>query len=93
MTVPLRRLARDVAIACGLLAPVVWAAVIIYAGTLRPEFSHATQYISELGERSSTTKLLMRYGAFVPTGLMHMTFAAHLFVAYRKQPLAAAAVA
>jgi hypothetical membrane protein len=91
MTAPLRTLARDVAIACGLLAPVVWAGVIIFAGTLRPEFSHVTQYISELGERTSTTELLMRYGAFVPTGLMHVTFAAYLFVAFRKQPLAAAA--
>ena len=59
-----------------MIAPLLWAATIVLAGELRPAFDHASQYISELGERGSSTELLMRYGSFVPTGLMHVGFAA-----------------
>ncbi len=60
---------------CGLLAPLLWAAVIALAGELRPGFDHVGQYISELGERGSSTASLMRYAGFVATGLMHIAFA------------------
>jgi len=73
---------------CGMLAPVLWAWAIIFCGSLRPEYSHFTQYISELGERGSFTEFIMRYAAFVPTGLMHMAFAAFLYVAFKDSPLA-----
>jgi hypothetical membrane protein len=78
---------------CGVLAPLLWAAVILIAGGLRPGFSHYAQYISELGERGSTTELLMRYGAFIPTGLMHMGFAALLYARFRGNRYAALAAA
>ena len=71
-------------ILCGVLAPLLWVSAIVFCGTLRPGFSHFTQYISELGERGSSTELLMRYGAFVPTGLMHIAFAATLATAFRS---------
>lgn len=76
---------------CGMLAPVLWASLIVYCGSVRPEFSHLTQYISELGERGSSTELIMRYAAFVPTGLMHMAFAAFLYAAFRGERLTALA--
>lgn len=68
---------------CGMLAPLLWASAIIFCGSLRPEYSHFTQYISELGERGSSTEFIMRYAGFVPTGLMHIAFAAFLYVAFR----------
>ena len=34
---------------CGRMAPVLWALVIIFGGSLRPEYSHFSQYISEVG--------------------------------------------
>ncbi len=73
---------------CGLIAPVLWAAVIIFSGYLRPEYSHYSQYISELGERGSSTEFIMRYGAFVPTGLMHIAFAAFLSTVFKDTPIA-----
>ena len=73
---------------CGLLAPVLWASAIIFGGSLRPEYSHFNQYISELDERGSSTELIMRYAAFVPTGLMHIAFAAFLFFAFKDNPVA-----
>jgi hypothetical membrane protein len=74
-------------ILCGVLAPLLWAAAIAYCGTLRPGFSHFTQYISELGERGSSTEALMRYAAFVPTGLMHIAFAAALATIFKSNRL------
>ena len=60
---------------CGLLAPVLWAAMIVISGELRPGFDHVSQYISELGERGSPTESLMRYGGFVTTGVLHLGYA------------------
>jgi len=74
-----------------MLAPLLWAFAIIFCGSLRPEYSHFTQYISELGERGSSTEFTMRYLGFVPTGLMHIAFAAFLFAAFRGGKLAAIA--
>ena len=76
--------ALEAGILCGVLAPLLWASAIVFCGTLRPGFSHFTQYISELGERGSSTELLMRYGAFVATGLMHVAFAAALATAFKS---------
>ena len=69
----------------GMLAPLLWAGAIVYCGALRPAFSHYRQYISELGERASSTELIMRYTGFVPTGLLHIAFAAFLLVTFRGQ--------
>ena len=79
---------RKIGILCGMAAPVLWASAIIFCGSLRPEYSHFAQYISELGERGGSTEFIMRYAAFVPTGLMHMAFAAFLYVAFKGSPLA-----
>lgn len=73
---------------CGLLAPLWWAFAIALCGSLRPEYRYFTQYISELGERGSSTELIMRYAGFVPTGLLHMAFAAFLYAAFRGARLA-----
>jgi hypothetical membrane protein len=69
------------------------AAVIVLCGSLRPGYDHLTQYVSELGERGSSTELLMRYAGFVPTGLMHVAFAASLRAVFRNYRLSAAASA
>ncbi len=73
---------------CGILAPVLWAAAIIFCGSLRPQYNHLTHYISELGERGSSTEFIMRYAGFVPTGIMHMAFSAFLYVAFKESRLA-----
>lgn len=61
---------------CGLVAPLLWLAVIVIGGELRPGFDHVGQYISELGERGSSTEGFMRYAGFSATGLMHVAYAA-----------------
>lgn len=61
---------------CGLVAPLLWAAAIILAGELHPGFDHVSQYISELGERGSSSAMLMRVGGFVGSGLLIVGYAA-----------------
>lgn len=68
---------------CGILSPLIWLTLIGVAGELRPGFSHITQYISELGERGSTTETLMRYAAFEFTGFLYLCFAAALIADFR----------
>lgn len=74
----------QVGLLCGVIAPVLWVAVIVTAGALRPGFDHVPQYISELGERGSATEVFMRYGGFVPTGLMHVAYAAAFHATVRR---------
>jgi len=45
---------RRLGIVCGILGPLLWLSLIGMAGAMRPEFSHITHYISELGERGSS---------------------------------------
>ncbi|WP_026602818.1 DUF998 domain-containing protein [Methylomonas sp. 11b] len=63
-------------ISCGIAAPVIWLSLIGLAGTMRPEFSHSYQYISELGERGSVTEVPMRYIGFGFAGFLYVSFAA-----------------
>jgi hypothetical membrane protein len=69
---------------CGILAPLLWAAVIVIAGELRPGFDHVAQYISELGERGSSNAAFMRYAGFVASGALHVAYAAAFYAALRR---------
>jgi hypothetical membrane protein len=68
---------------CGVLGPLLWLSLIGLTGAMRPEFSHITNYISELGERGSSTEFLMRYAGFVFTGFLYVCFAAALRATFR----------
>lgn len=70
---------------CGLVAPLLWLAVIVIGGELRPGFDHVGQYISELGERGSSTEIFMRYAGFITTGLMHIGFAAAFYATVGRE--------
>ena len=70
-------------ILCGIIGPLLWLSLIGLAGAMRPEFSHVTQYISELGERGSATEALMRFAAFEFTGFLYLCFASALLVIFQ----------
>ena len=75
---------RKFGLYCGVISPILWLALIAVAGALRPDFSHVTHYISELGERGSATEALMRYGAFGFTGVLYLCFAGALLASFRN---------
>ena len=69
---------RRLGLWCGIIGPILWLGLIATTGALRPDFNHITHYISELGERGSSTESVMRYGGFVFTGVLYLCFAGAL---------------
>jgi hypothetical membrane protein len=43
--------------ACGIVAPLLWASMVIYSGSRHPGYSHVRQYVSDLAARGSSTRL------------------------------------
>jgi hypothetical protein len=54
----------------GVLAPLVFVAAVVLTAAGRPEYRHATQAISELGEIGASQAALMNYGGFLLYGLL-----------------------
>jgi hypothetical membrane protein len=54
----------------GLAGPVWFAAVATLCASLRPDYSHAHQFLSELGATNTPNASLMNYAGFLPLGLM-----------------------
>jgi hypothetical membrane protein len=67
---------------CGILGPLLWLSLIGVAGAMRPEFNYVTHYISELGERGSSTEFMMRIAAFGFTGFLYVCFASALLATF-----------
>jgi hypothetical membrane protein len=78
---------------CGMAAPFVWALVIAYSSSRHQEYSHYSQFVSELGERGSSTESIVRYAGFIVTGAMHVAYSLFLYATFRAQRLAAFAAA
>src|SRR5262245_39313271 len=55
-------------------APLLWLATLVYVGSLRPEYSHYRQYVSELAARGTPTQHLMQVAGFILPGLMVVAF-------------------
>lgn len=92
-SIVLRVSLRKSGILCGVVGPIVWLSLIAGAGAMRPEFNPLVQYISELGERGSSTEFLMRYAAFGFNGVLYLCFAAALRATFRDGWLSAVAAA
>ena len=60
--------------AAGIAAPLLWAAALLYVGSLRPEYNPWRQYISELAARGTPTQHLMQVAGFFLPGLMVIAF-------------------
>src|SRR5215510_15935279 len=58
----------------GIAAPVLWVVALVYVGSLRPEYSHYRQYVSELAARGTPTQHLMQVVGFILPGLMVVAF-------------------
>jgi len=68
-----RRRARVLALG-GIVGPLLFAAVAVVCGALRPGYSHVTQFVSELGETGGSHSALMNLLGFVPAGLLFVAF-------------------
>ena len=58
----------------GLLAA-LWALLVtVIGGAFSPGYSHASQYISELGARGAPFQNIVNFGGFLPTGMAVLVF-------------------
>ena len=62
----------------GVGGPLLFSVMTIVTGALRGEYSHLTQFISELGADGTPYSGLMNYAGFVPAGLLIAGFGAAL---------------
>jgi hypothetical membrane protein len=60
--------------AAGIAGPVLWLAAFVYIGSLRPEYSHYSHYISELAACGTSTQHPMQVAGFFLPGLMVVAF-------------------
>lgn len=67
----------------GILAPALFTTAVIVCSGLRPQYSHLTQFMSELGESGGIHAGLMNYGGFIPTGLLLVAFSGSLHYSFR----------
>ena len=58
----------------GVAGPIIFTAIAILAGELREDYSHVTQFVSELGATGTSRAGLMNYAGFVPGGLGLVAF-------------------
>src|SRR5262245_39929401 len=86
-----RRTAARLLNAAGIAAPVLWVAAFVYIGSLRPEYSHYRQYISELAARGTPTQHLMQIAGFLLPGLMVVAFGLLVGLSSHTKPAAASA--
>jgi hypothetical membrane protein len=71
---------RRLGLRCGIVAPLVWLGLIAFGDLYRPDINPVTDFISELGERGSSTEAVLRFGGFIFTGFLYLCFAATLAV-------------
>lgn len=53
---------------------VVVASLVVVGGALTPGYSHTSQFISELGASGAPLELWVRYGGFLPAGVLLLVF-------------------
>jgi len=58
----------------GVAGPMLFSAVVVAAGAARGNYSHISNFISELGATGTPNAGLMNYAGFLPTGLMLAAF-------------------
>lgn len=68
-------MAARLAFTTGLLGPLVILLLVVLGGATFPNYSHLSQFISELGAREAPHQKLISYGGFLPAGILLCVFA------------------
>lgn len=70
---------------CGIIAPFIFAVIVIIVGLLRPDYSHLTDFVSELGAVGAPNAIIQRINfVFVGFLIVTFTFGLHRGIANRK---------
>jgi len=71
------------ALTTGMLGPLAVVLLTVIGGAIFPNYSHASQFISELGADGAPNARLINLGGFLPAGIFIIAFA---FFAWRSLP-------
>ena len=71
----------------GVIGPVLFTLITVICASLRPGYSHISQFISELGATGSPNAQFMNFAGFIPTGLMIAMFGVSLYLLLSKHLL------
>lgn len=71
----------------GIAGPALFAALVVICGALRPDYSHVTQFISELGETGGDFAALMNYVGFMSSAALILSFAVALITIFPRTVL------
>ena len=74
---------NKLALITGMLGPLTVVVLTVVGGANFPNYSHASQFISELGADGAPNARLINLGGFLPAGVLIMAFA---FFAWRSLP-------
>ncbi len=69
----------DRLLAAGMLAPIIFVSNVVLWGALTQDYSHVTQYISELGAREAPYSAYMNWLGIVPFGVFICLYAVGVF--------------
>ncbi|MCM4173068.1 DUF998 domain-containing protein [Arenibacter sp. TNZ] len=64
----------------GVLGPLLYTTVVLISAGLRPNYSHVSQFMSDLGATGSPNADFMNYMGFIPSGLMIASFGISLIM-------------
>ncbi len=70
--------------ACGIGAPIVYAAAAIAASINYPEYDHVKNFVSELGATGAPGAAVMNFAGFLPYGVLMLAFALAVHHGIRK---------
>lgn len=65
---------RQIAFWCAISSYVLFIPLVIYSAAIYPGYDHASRFISELGASGAPTETLIRFGTFLPAGILLMLF-------------------
>lgn len=64
----------------GIVGPVLFTTVTLICASLRPDYSHMQQFISELGATGTSNTELMNFAGFIPSGVFILLFGVSLML-------------
>ena len=63
----------------GLTGPLLFTIITLICSSLRPDYDHMNEFISELGATGTSHAELMNFAGFIPSGILMATFGVALF--------------
>ncbi len=78
---------KKLAVFGGIVGPILFAVVVTICASLRTDYGHLHNFISELGATETANESLMNFFGFVPSGLLIGLFGLSLFLLLPKKAI------